>query len=170
MRRDCVLDASLILSVASANAFQLFWTHPSYVWHLSGVVRGELRRRASRDPIDAAITAGHVQLVELNTEDPAQLAKWAKWLELVDPGEAEAIAIASTRGWLVGIEDRGAQRAIDSHLGTGRWLNSASLLIDAVNDKRLGSAEADAIFKKLDCYHGYAKRGLVGIRELMGAL
>ena len=167
MRQDCVLDASLILSVASANAFQLLWAHPICVWHLSGIVRGELRQRTSRDPIDAAIAAGHLLLVELDTDDPAQMSEWAKLLDRVDPGEAEAITVASTRGWLVAIEDRQAQRAIDATLGPGRWVNCGSLLIDAVEDKRLSVAAADKIFHDLDCYGSYAKAGLATITDLI---
>jgi predicted nucleic acid-binding protein len=163
----CVLDASLILSVASANAFQLLWSHPRYVWHISGIVRGELRQRSSRDPIDAAIAAGHLLLVELDTSDPAQMREWAKWLERVDQGEAEAITIASTRGWLVAIEDRQAQRAIDANLGPGRWVNCGSLLIDAVEGKRLSVAEADKVFHELDCHSSYAKAGLETITDLV---
>lgn len=167
MGADCVLDASLILSVASANAFQLLWTHPVYVWHLSGIVRGELRQRTSRDPIDAAIAAGHLLLVDLDTSDPAQMTEWAKWLERVDQGEAEAIAIASTRGWLVAIEDRQAQRAIDANLGPERWVNCGSLLIDAVEGKRLSVAAADKIFHDLDCYGSYAKASLGTVTNLI---
>ncbi|GEM_PF-2872640 len=170
MEAKCVLDASLILSVASANAFQLLWTHPVYVWHISGIVRSELRQRTSRDPIDAAIAAGHLLLVELDTADPAQMREWATWLERVDQGEAEAIAVASTRGWLVAIEDRQAQRAIDANLGQGRWVNCGSLLIDAVVDKRFSVAEADKIFHNLDCYGSYTKVGLRTIADLMSYL
>jgi predicted nucleic acid-binding protein len=164
---NCVLDASLILSVASANAFHLLWTHPEHVWHISGIVRSELRKRASRDPIDAAIAAAHLLLVELDTTNQAQMREWAAWLERVDQGEAEAIAIASTRGWLVAIEDRRAQRAIEANLGQGRWVNCGSLLIDALTDKRLSLAEADKIFHDLDCYSSYAKAGLKTITNLL---
>lgn len=167
MEGDCVLDASLILSIASANAFQLLWSHPAYVWHISGIVRSELRQRTSRDPIDAAIASGQLKIVELDTNDTTQMGEWAKWLELVDQGEAEAIAIASTRKWLVATEDRQAQRAIDANLGAGRWVNCGSLLIDAVESKRLGIAAADKMFHSLDCYASYAKAGLKSTTDLV---
>lgn len=167
VRTDCVLDSSLILSVVSADAFQLLWHHPTITWHISGVVRGELRQRASREPVDAAIAAGQVQLVELDTADPAQLQEWARWLRLVDRGEAEAIAIAATRNWLVAVEDRQAQRAIDTYLGQGRWVNCASLLVSAMDGARLSLAEADRIFSKLDCHAGYVKAGLAKVVDLI---
>lgn len=166
MRTDCVLDASLILSVASAEAFHLLWRHPRYAWHISGIVRDELRQRTSREPIDAAIAAGQVELVELDTGDPAQMEEWVKSLKLVDQGEAEAITIAATREWLVAVEDRQAQRAIDAHLGWGRWINCASLLVDGVDSARLSLAEADRIFRGLDCYGGYVKAGLAKVEDL----
>lgn len=166
MGKNCVLDASLILSIASANAFEVLWTHPGYMWQLSGIVRAELRQRTSRDPIDAAIAGGHIRLVELDTTDPSQMREWANWLERVDEGEAEAIAVASTRGWLIAIEDRQAQRAIDAKLAPGRWVNCGSLLIDAVTDKRLSVAAADKIFHDLDCHSSCARAGL----ETMAAL
>jgi predicted nucleic acid-binding protein len=164
---NCVLDASLILSIASANAFPVLWAHPGFVWHISGIVRSELRRKNSRDPIDAAIAAGHLLLIELDTSNSAQMKEWAKWLGKVDRGEAEAIAIASTNGCLVAIEDRQAQRAIDANLGPGRWINCGSLLIDAVRGKRLSEAAADKIFHDMDCYGSYAKAGLATIADLL---
>jgi hypothetical protein len=106
-------------------------------------------------------------LVELDTADPAQMREWTVWLDRVDQGEAEAIAIAATRGWLVAIEDRQAQRAILANLGQGRWVNCGSLLIDALTDKRLSVAEADKIFHDLDCYGSYAKAGLKTITDLV---
>lgn len=137
------------------------------MWHLSGIVRGELRQRTSRDPIDAAIAGGHIRLVELDTTDSRQMREWANWLERVDQGEAEAITVASTRGWLIAIEDRQAQRAIDAKLGPGRWVNCGSLLIDAVADKRLSVAAADKIFHDLDCHSSYARAGLESMAALI---
>jgi hypothetical protein len=95
------------------------------------------------------------------------MREWADWLARVDQGEAEAIAIASVKGWLVAIEDRQAQRAIDTALGPGRWVNCGSLLIDAMEDERLSVAAADKFFHNLDCHSSYAKAGLATATDLI---
>src|SRR5690606_13666348 len=99
----------------------------------------------------------------------AERERWAKWSTLVDPGEAEAIAIAVSRNWLVALEDRKAQRALNRIAGAGRWINCVNLLLDAVDDDLLLEADADTIFRGLDCYGGYEKRGARVLRDLRRA-
>lgn len=89
------------------------------------------------------------------------------WCRLVDAGEAEAIAVALARGWVVGIEDLFAQRRVTSEAGSDKWVNVATLLVAAVRQGRMRLPEADAIFVRLDCYPGYRKRGVNSLSDLV---
>jgi hypothetical protein len=162
-----LLDTSLILTVSSGASFNLIWQNRRYDWLVTPLVRGELKRKESREPIENAIASGALRIVELDTTKPVEMDAWIEWESLVDPGEAEAIALTVIRGWKIAIEDRQAQRALDHYAGQGKWINATNLLIDAINDRRLTVAAADQIFTKLDCYAGYVKRGIISIASLV---
>lgn len=137
-----------------------------YEWHITPLVRGEIIRRDTRNVIDGAMTSGRLKVAEIDTTDSAQLDVWAEWEQVVDIGEAEAIALARTRGWLVGLEDRQAQRALDRRIGTGRWINATNLLLDAVTDAVMSLPEANAVFITLDSYPGYKRRDVEKLGDL----
>jgi predicted nucleic acid-binding protein len=159
MRRTCVLDTSLLLALSTTGQLHIFLSNSRYEWVITPLVRGELIRRESRDVVDRAISGGDVKLAEIDTTSERELRIWSKWSSLVDPGEAEAIALAQTRGWLVGLEDRQAQRALDRDVGRGHWINGVNVLLNAIEDGVLSAPDAELLFQKLDSYPGYVKRG-----------
>lgn len=102
---------------------------------------------------------------ELDTDSVQELRLFAHWSDAVDAGEAEAIAVALSRGWLIGIEDLFAQRRVTREAGTDHWINAAALLVSAVKQGRKSLTEADAIFVRLDCYGGYRKKGITSLGD-----
>lgn len=167
MATSAVLDASLLLTLGSASALHLLWDNPRYEWHITPIVRSELMSEPTRSEISKALVQGLVRSTELDTDSDEELGALARWREIVDAGEAEAIAIAITRRWIVGLEDRFAQRRVTEAAGAERWINSATLLIQAIQDQRLSESEADEIFRRLDCYPGYEKQGIVRVSDLL---
>lgn len=164
MSRKGVLDASLLLTLGEASALDLLWDDPRYDWHVTPIVRGEVRSEPTRSGISEAILADDLTPVTL--EDEGELRALARWEKTVDAGEAEAIAVAEIRGWVVGIEDLFARRRLTEAFGAERWVNSATLLLHAISDGRLTHAEADAVFRRLDCFSAYAKRGVESLTDL----
>jgi len=116
--------------------------------------------------VERLILAGRITLVELDSEDVAGMALLADWSERVDPGEAESIAIGLARGCVIGLEDLQARRLLDRHVGPGRWINCATILLDAVDSSSLSLPEAEAIFQTLDVYTSYGKAGIKSLAEL----
>lgn len=162
----CVLDATLLITLGSAQALEVLTRSRLHSWHITPIVRGELRSDVTRRGVERAILEGSIATADLDLANDGEAAAWARWSRLVDPGEAEAIALAEVRGWKVAIEDLRARRAIDRELGVGRWLNCANLLLDGIRTRRLSEAEADAIFQGLDCYSSYVKRGVTSLGQL----
>jgi predicted nucleic acid-binding protein len=107
-----------------------------------------------------------IEPVELDSDDETGMALFAEWIDRVDAGEAESIAIALARGWLVGIEDLAAQRSLDRVFGPGRWINCANVLIAAVRANLIAPDDADAAFRRLDVFSGYAKRGIGSLGQV----
>lgn len=168
MSREAVADASLLLSLGGASALTLLWEDPEHTWYITPIGRSEVKSDPTRAEISRAILKGQMATTELDTDSHRELGLFAHWSDLVDPGEAEAIAVALSRGWVVGLEDLFAQRQVSREAGTDRWINAAALLVAAVRDGRKSVTEADAVFARLDCYGGYRKRGIASLRDLLG--
>lgn len=164
----CVLDASLLISLGKARQLSLLFETRELDLFITPTVLDQLRSDDTRRPVEQAIVAGLISVVHISSDDPAELDAVAEWSESVDEGEAECIALALTRGWLVGLEDRAAQRAVRRRGGDPAWVSCADLLVLAVRAGRLTLEEADAIFRSLDAYPGYAKRGVSSLRDLVG--
>lgn len=167
MSREGVADASLLLSLGGASALELLWDDPDHAWHITPIARSEVKSEPTRSEISRAILNGQLATTELDTDSDQELRQFARWADLVDPGEAEAIALALSRGWVVGLEDLFAQRQVTRVAATDRWINAATLLVAAVRQGRKSVTEADAIFVRLDCYGGYRKRGMASLRDLL---
>jgi hypothetical protein len=161
-----VLDASLICTLSSAGLLEQMLVASRYEWHITPLVRGEIVRRETRDVIDRAITGGRLWVTDVDITEPAQLDAWVEWEQVVDIGAATAIALVPGREWVVGLEDRQAQRALDRRLGVGRWINATNLLLDAVADAVMTLPEANAMFTALDSYPAYRKRGIKTLTDL----
>lgn len=164
----CVLDASLLLSLGKAGQLRLLLETAELDLFITPTVLGQLLSDDTRRPVEEAILAGRISVVHISSDDPAELDAVAEWSESVDEGEAESIALGVTRGWLVGLEDRAAQRAIRRRGGNPGWVSCADLLVLAVRAGRRTLEEADAVFRSLDVYPSYVKRGISSLRDLLG--
>lgn len=167
MVRNAVLDTSLILSLGGASALDLLWDDPRHTWHITPIVRGEVISEPSRSQISRAILEGDLMAAELDMDSAEEMRAFAEWSRSVDPGEAEAIAVGLSRSWTIGLEDRFAQRRVRSVSGPESWVNAAGLLVAAVRTGTRSPSDADAIFKRLDCYAGYVKRGITTLSDLL---
>ncbi|MEX2281264.1 MAG: hypothetical protein WEE89_02125 [Gemmatimonadota bacterium] len=160
------LDASLLLTMGAASVLNVVWDNPRYNWHLTPIARNEIFSDPTRAEIGKALLTGRLATADLDTTSSEELAAFAQWNRIVDGGEAEAIAVSITRGGVVGIEDLFAQRKLTQLCGSASWVNCARLLLDAISDGRQSLHEADRVFKALDCYPGYVKRGISSLADL----
>lgn len=165
--KDCVLDASLLISLGKAGRLDVLAKAPSYRWHIAPITRGELVRPETRNHVEQLILEGRIALVDLDSDNAAGIALFADWSDRVDAGEAESIAIALANGWLVGLEDLDAQRRMNREAGPGRWINCANVLIDAVSSGSVSRQEAEAAFQSLDVYSSYVKVGVTTLESLL---
>jgi predicted nucleic acid-binding protein len=164
--RPVVADSSFLLSFGKAGELDLLAKAPQFQWRMTPIVRGELRTAPTRDAVEQLVLAGVISPIELDSDNETGLALLAEWSELVDPGEAESIAVALASGWLVAIEDLSARRLLERRVGPGHWINCADTLIAAVQAGLLSLGEADEIFRSLDVFHAYSKRGVATLVQL----
>lgn len=162
----CVVDSSVVLNLCGARALPILVENLRYDWKVTPLVRGEVRNAECRMALERAIIESRLQLMEIDTTSADETRLWGEWSTRLDAGEAETLVLAVARGWLIAVEDRKAQRAMDQSVGTGRWINCANVLLDGVDDGRVSLAEADEAFSKLSCFSGYRKRGVTSLRDL----
>lgn len=165
--RPSTLDASFLLALGKLGQIALLERARAFEWHLTPVVRDELKSGKTSDAVDRAVLSGTITIVTVDSDDDQVLAHFAEWSQVVDPGEAEAIAVALSRDWLVAIEDRQAQRLLDRRVGKGRWTNTAAVLVSMVQSEDISVAEADSVFQSLDVFPGYVKRGVSSIGDFL---
>ena len=165
--RPCAIDSSVIIPLAKVRRLDVLAKTPSFRWHVTPIVRSELRSADIRDALEGAILQGLVTPVDVDVSDARLATLFSEWADITDPGEAEAIAIAIANDWLVALEDRDAQRKLNSSAsGIGRWINSANILLDAVGAGHMTLPEADSVFRSLSVYRGYALRGIPSLGVL----
>lgn len=168
--RPAVADSSFLLSFGKAGKLDLLAKTPQFQWRVTPLVREELKTPLTRDGVERLVLAGVISPIELDSDNEAALALLAEWSELVDPGEAESIAVALASGWLVAIEDLNARRRLDRRVGPGHWINCANVLIAGVQAGGLSLRDADEIFQNLDVFTAYAKRAVVTLAQLSPGL
>lgn len=163
----CAVDASVLLNLGGARGFDVLTDNVRYAWKITPIVRGEVRHPETRRALEVAIVDGKIELVEIDAASPVEMDAWAERSRGLDAGEAETIALALMRGWVVAIEDRKGQRVVRE--AGGRWINCANLLLDAIADGRLTMLEADEMFRRLSCYSGYERKGVKSLQQLREA-
>ena len=137
-----VLDTSLLLTLSAVGALERLLAMSRYEWHVTPMIRTEVTRRTTRAVIDRAIAGGQVRLTAVDIADQSEMNAWAEWEQLVDVGQAEAIALVLARRWVIGLDDRYAQRLLDHRIGSGCWLDATSVLLTAVADGAMSFDES----------------------------
>jgi predicted nucleic acid-binding protein len=164
--RPSTLDASFLFALGKLGQIALLERARAFEWHLTPVVRDELKSGKTSDAVDRAVLNGTINIVTVDSDDDQVLGHFAEWSQIVDLGEAEAIAVALSRDWLVALEDRQAQRQLDRR-AKGRWTNTAAVLVSMVQSGDISVAEADSVFQSLDVFPGYVKRGVSSIGDFL---
>ena len=163
-RQPCVLDASIFLNLGPIRGMPALFENNRYAWKVTPIVRDEVKHPESRSILERSILDGSVELVELDTTSEAEGGLFARLSQDLDAGEAEGLALASSRKWSIALEDRKGQRIA---LAEGvAWINCADILLDAIDDKRLSLSQADDLFGRLSCHLGYRKRGVISLKDL----
>jgi hypothetical protein len=87
-------------------------------------------------------------------------------------GEAEVLALAATRGYIVGSDEVAVRRAALSEFGVSRLAGTLDFLKWAVVEGRATALQAEILLKGLDVGPGIlrelARRGLTVVRVLSG--
>jgi predicted nucleic acid-binding protein len=91
-----------------------------------------------------ALGQGHLRKEALTDRD--ELGIYVELRMVMGKGEAACVAMADTRGWAVGCDERrGFLRHARERLGEGRILNTPGILLLAIRQGLISVEEADEI-------------------------
>jgi predicted nucleic acid-binding protein len=115
---------------------------PPYSFVVPEQVVKEVKEPAQSQAVQTAIFSGLLQLVQLT--DSSELRIYADLIQMLGIGEAACLTLAQCRSWLIASDERRKfYRETIARLGTGRLLNTAGILIHAIQLGVITMEEAD---------------------------
>lgn len=148
-----LLDACMIITFGNAGRLDLIDALQAHRVGVSTRVRIEVVRDPARSQMEASIAAGRLAAVEIDLEQPAELEALARYdarTAFQNRGDAELLALASCRGYLVGSDERAVRSVVVAEHGSGRVAGTLDFIRWAVVEGRLAAADAEAVLRGLD--------------------
>jgi hypothetical protein len=121
----------------------------------------EITRAPARDAVHAAVDAGEILIEAIDLRDAreqAALAKFDARRAFQGRGDAEVLALAACRGYIVASDERAIQRTAWQEFGKQRVAGTLDILIWAVREERLTLHEAEELLEVLDSGPGVGAR------------
>lgn len=142
--RIVVTDANVLINLIHVDRLDLLAKLPGYEFVVPDHVIEEITVPDQRSRIDDALT--NAWLRKASIVDVPEIALFADLHRVLGAGEAACLAVASSRGWYVASDEKGAfRREALSRLGQGRLLTTPGLLLMAIRCSVLSVEEADSI-------------------------
>lgn len=144
-----VSDANVLINFLRANRLDLLRQHTDYKIHVTEHVRREIAYPYQKAELDGAISSGDIEEVSLT--DTVEVELFAELNAVLGRGESAAIALASSRGWVIAIDELGRARSeVHRRVGPNRVINTPGLILSCVCSGALTIAEADVIKASLE--------------------
>lgn len=147
-----VLDACFAITFGKVARFDLVTGLVGHRVVIASRALTEVRRRPAR-AIEEAIRASTlvVEGVDLSdASEAAALADFDRRPAFRGRGEAEVLALARTRGYVVASDEVAVLRAARDEFGPARVLHSPALLKRAVAEERISVDDAEALLHRSD--------------------
>jgi predicted nucleic acid-binding protein len=172
-RTTLLLDACIAITFGTADRLDLLTDLRRYRVAISPLALQEVRKPPAKDRVLRAIQRGEisVEAIDLDLErERDALADFDSRPAFRGRGEAEVLALARTRAYLVGSDERAVASVVRQELGAGRIAGTLDILVWAVREERLTGTEAERLLGQLDTGPGILKtlnRAGTTFRELL---
>lgn len=100
-----VLDTTVVINLANAGRLEMLGRIEGYAFVVPDQVVEEVSYPEQEKALTKAIQAGHVS--RESSTDVAEVTLYAELEARMGKGEAACLAMAASRGWLLGSDDRG---------------------------------------------------------------
>jgi predicted nucleic acid-binding protein len=137
-----ITDANVLINLLRIGQLPLLGKIDAYRFLVPAEVVGEITDPAQQDALAAAIAAGHLGQIVVDTIEA--LALFAELRDVMGRGEAACLALAATTGCYIASDEkkRFRRRAIEL-IGEARILRTESILLEAIRQGRISVPEAD---------------------------
>lgn len=159
--RPVVLDACIIITFGSEDRLDLLTEVGSRRIVVAERAREEVRRPPASTALAAALDDGRIEEEAIDLETPEEqeaLARYDDRAAFRNRGDAEVLALAAARGYVVGSDERAIRRAARDDLGTDRTATTLDFLVWAVRQERLTRSQASAFLVSCDVGPHYLER------------
>lgn len=151
--RPVVLDACLVITFGSENRLDLLTGLSTRRVAIAGRAEEEVVRPPASTALEKALETGELEIESIDLEMPDEqeaLARYDDRPAFRGRGDAEVIALAASRGYIVGSDERAIRRTVRRDLGRNRTATTLDFLIWAVREERLTIEEASAFLHSCD--------------------
>lgn len=148
-----VLDACTIISFGNAGRLDLIDTLQPHRVCVSARARSEVVRDPARAAMEASIAAGRLCVEAIEVENPAEqeaLQTYDARPAFRGRGDAEVLALAASRGYIVASDERAMRSAVLGAWGPDRLAGTADFIVWAVREGRLDDGDAENTLAQLD--------------------
>lgn len=144
-RRMVVVDTSVLINLCHVRRLDILGGLQGFEFLIPPEVLEEIPRPEQRSQVQAALTAGWIQVREL--EGAEELGLMAEFLGLaMGSGESAALALAAATQAAVACDELGRFRNLAAaRLGPHRLVNTVGLVVLALDAGVIALAEADAL-------------------------
>ena len=135
-----ILDACIVITFGAAGHFSIVDDLRLHSICIAARAAGEVIREPARGALHSAINAGRSTVVTADIENDSEqqaLARFDARPAFRNRGEAEVLALAVTRGYVVASDENAVRKAAREALGAERVTGSLDLLKWAIQEKRL---------------------------------
>lgn len=148
-----VLDACMVISFGNVNRLDLLDTLRQDTICVSARARTVVVRDPARAVMEASISAGRLAVGTLDLENSAEqqaLQRYDARPMFRGRGDAEVLALAATRGYIVASDEQAIRTAVINEFGVDRLARTADFLVWAVREGRLQVDDAERLLTELD--------------------
>ena len=137
-----ITDANVLINFLRIGQLPLLGKLDAYRFLVPEEVVAEITDPVQRDALAAAIVAGHLGQIVVDTMEA--LALFAELRDVMGRGEAACLALAASAGCHIASDEkkRFRRRAIEL-IGEARIVRTESILVEAIRQGRISIAEAD---------------------------
>lgn len=148
-----ILDACIAITFGEQERLDLVWGLESRRVIIAERAREEVMLPPASIQLDDAIRKGTIEVESIDLEDDREqeaLTRYDARAAFRDRGDAEVIALASVREYVVGSDDAAVRRAVRRDLGDARIAGTLDILVWAIRNGRISSEEAEEFLESCD--------------------
>jgi predicted nucleic acid-binding protein len=148
-----IADACFLITFGNAGALGVVTSLQAHRILVSARSLGEVTKAPAHTALHAALAAGTIAVESIDLEDAAEqgaLARFDARIAFRNRGDAEVLALAVSRGYIVASDDRAVRSAAIAEVGATRLAGTVDFLKWAVSEGRLEKAQALTLLGTLD--------------------